>query len=157
MTEHPIIATLCHIIKGRSLLLQKKSRGLFGGGKWNGVGGKIEANESPEECVKREVLEETGLKIGDLRYHGVLNFYFGDRRELDWVVHVFSTRNPPGEPKSGEEGILKWFNFEEIPFAEMWEDDRYWIPLLFEGKRFQGEFHFDEKGEELLHFNLESR
>jgi len=157
MTQHPINATLCHIIKDRKFLLQKKSQGLFGGGKWNGVGGKLKTSESPEECARREVLEETGLKILDLKYHGVLNFYFGDRKELDWVVHVFSTRNPQGEPKSGEEGILEWFSFEEIPFAKMWEDDKHWIPLLFEGKRFQGKFYFDEEGERLLDFDLKSR
>lgn len=49
----PTFATLCHIMKDDKLLLQRKSKGLFGGGRWNGVGGKLEADETPEECVKR--------------------------------------------------------------------------------------------------------
>ena len=66
MVEMPIIAVLCHILKGEKLLLQKKPRGLFGAGKWNGVGGKLEQNEAPEEG-------------------GTLIFYFGDRKEAAWL------------------------------------------------------------------------
>jgi len=150
----PIVATLCNIIKGKKLLLQMKSKGLFGEGKWVGVGGRLKPGENPEECVKREVFEETGLRILDLKFHGVLNFYFGDKEELDWIVHIFSTTNFEGEPKPSEEGNLKWFDFEEIPYEEMWGDDKYWLPLLFKGQRFRGDFYFDEKGEKLLDFSL---
>ena len=55
------IVTVCHIFKNDRLLLQKKSKGLFGSGKWNGVGGKLKLNQTPEEGVRREVFEETGL------------------------------------------------------------------------------------------------
>jgi len=150
----PIVATLCHIIKDGNFLLQKKTKGLFGEGKWNGVGGRSKPDESPEECVKREVFEETGLKVLGLKFHGILNFYFGDREKLDWIVHVFSTINFEGEPKSSEEGDLKWFDFEEIPYEKMWGDDKYWLPLLFKGQHFRGNFYFDEKGEKLLDFSL---
>jgi 8-oxo-dGTP pyrophosphatase MutT (NUDIX family) len=147
---------LCHIIKDKSLLLQKKSKGLFGEGKWNGVGGKLEQNESPEDCVKREVYEETGLRISDLKFHGVLNFYFGNRKEIDWIVHVFSTSVFEGKVKSSKEGNLRWFNFEDIPFDEMWADDRYWLPLVLKGKNFKGNFYFDDKGKTILDFDLKS-
>lgn len=150
----PIIATLCHIIRDERLLLQKKSKGLFGGDKWNGVGGKLKGNETPEECVKREIFEEANLRVRNLRFHGVLNFYFGDRKELDWTVYIFSTRKFEGEPKPGEEGVLQWFSFEDIPYGEMWQDDRHWLPLLLKGERFQGNFYFDEEGNELLDFSL---
>jgi 8-oxo-dGTP pyrophosphatase MutT (NUDIX family) len=152
----PIVATLCHIIKDKSLLLQKKSKGLFGEGKWNGVGGKLKPNESPENCVKREVYEETGLRISELKFHGVLNFYFGSRKEIDWVVHVFSTSEFDGKVKSSKEGNLRWFNFEDIPFDEMWADDRYWLPLVLKGKSFKGIFYFDEEGKTILDFDLKS-
>jgi len=151
-----VIATLCHIIRNNTLLLQKKSKGLFGEGKWNGVGGKLEMNESPEACVAREVLEETGLKASDFKFHGVLNFYFGDRNELDWVVYVFSTKVFKEEPKPDGEGKLQWFAFEDIPYNEMWQDDKHWLPLLLENKKFRGSFYFDEEGKELLGFNLKS-
>jgi len=151
-----VIATLCHIIKNNRLLLQKKSKGLFGEGKWNGVGGKLEMSESLEACVTREVFEETGLKVLDLRFHGVLNFYFGDRNELDWVVYVFSTKVFEGKPKAGGEGDLQWFAFEAIPYNEMWQDDKHWLPLLLADKSFRGNFYFNEEGKELLGFDLKT-
>jgi 8-oxo-dGTP pyrophosphatase MutT (NUDIX family) len=156
VTRIPIVATLCHIIKGRSLLLQKKSKGLFGEGKWNGIGGKLKSNESSEACVKREVYEETGLRISDLKFHGVLNFYFENRKKIDWVVHVFSTGVFEGKVKSSKEGNLRWFNFEDIPFDGMWRDDRYWLPLVLKGKSFKGNFYFDEEGKTILDFDLKS-
>jgi len=143
-------------MKGEAVLLQKKSKGLFGADRWNGVGGKLKPNETPEECVKREVFEETSLKVLGLRFHGILNFYFGDRKEPLWIVYVFSTRTFEGEPRSGEEGELRWFGFEEIPYDEMWQDDRHWLPLLLEGKSFEGDFYFDRDGRELLDFNLKT-
>lgn len=149
-------ATLCHIIKDGRLLLQRKSEGLFGGGKWNGVGGKLEVDETPEECVRREVYEETGLRVSSLRFHGVLYFYFGDGDEADWVVFVYSTGRFEGDPRPSGEGILQWFKVEEIPYEEMWQDDRHWLPLLLRGESFQGEFHFDEEGGELLDFKLKA-
>jgi len=150
----PIIATLCHILKGEKLLLQKKSKVLFGADKWNGVGGKLKRNESSEEGVKREVLEETGLKILNLEFHGTLSFYFGDRNELDWIIYVFSTKDFEGKARPSEEGVLRWFAFREIPYDEMWQDDRHWLPLLLKGKKFEGNFYFDKEGKELLDFNL---
>jgi len=147
-------AILCHIVKDGKLLLQKKSKGLFGEGKWNAVGGKIKIKEKPEGAVIREAFEEAGLKVFNLKKHAKLNFHFGDRKELDIVTYVFSTNDFEGEPKSGREGILRWFSSEEIPYNEMWQDDEHWLPLLLKGKNFQGEFHFDEKGERLLDFNL---
>jgi len=143
-------------MKGEAVLLQKKSKGLFGADKWNGVGGKLKPNETPEECVKREVFEETSLKVLELRFHGILNFYFGDRKEPSWIVYVFSARTFEGEPRSSEEGELRWFGFEEIPYDEMWQDDRHWLPLLLEGKSFEGDFYFDRDGRELLDFNLKT-
>lgn len=150
----PIIATLCHILKDEMLLLQRKSKGLFGAEKWNGVGGKLKLNETPEDCVKREVFEETGLRVLNLKFHGILYFYFGVRNEPDWIVHVFSTKTFEGKPRSSEEGILRWFPLEEIPYDEMWQDDKYWLPLLLECKNFKGDFYFDEEGKKLLDFDL---
>ena len=147
-------ATLCHIIDGGRLLLQRKSAGLFGEGKWNGVGGKLKEGESPREGAAREVFEETGLTVSNLKPHGVLNFFFGQRKEPDWVVHVFSTSTFEGEPRPSEEGVLRWFAFDETPYDEMWQDDEHWLPLLLEGKRFSGDFYFNEDGTEMVDFNL---
>ncbi len=149
-----IQATLCEIIINDKLLLQRKSTGRFGEGKWNAAGGKMKPSESPEACVKREVQEETGLLVGDLKYHGILDFYFGEKDEPDWIVHIFSTSKYDGKLKAGEEGVLKWFNLKEIPYAEMWEDDLHWLPKLLEGKMFSGYFIYDDKGEFILRHEL---
>jgi len=147
-------ATLCHIIDGDRLLLQRKAAGLFGEGRWNGVGGKLKEGEAPRDGAAREALEETGLTASNLRSHGVLNFYFGQKDMPDWIVHVFSTETLEGELKPSQEGPLRWFNLDEIPYDEMWQDDRHWLPLLLEGRRFDGNFYFNEDGTELLDFDL---
>lgn len=149
-------ATLCHIIDENLLLLQKKSAGLFGEGKWNGVGGKLKAGESPKEGATREALEETGFSVSQLKSHGVLNFYFGQKATPDWIVYVFSTNLFKGKLVSNEEGILQWFPLNEVPYDEMWEDDKHWLPLLLAGKRFKGDFYFDKNGIKLLDFDLKT-
>lgn len=140
------IATVCHILKDSCLLLQKKSEGLFGAGKWNGVGGKCHPDETPEICVIREVFEETGLTVLSIRHHGELTFTFGSPVSSTLVVHVFSTQDFTGSIQANDEGILQWFAFTDIPYHSMWLDDRYWLPLLLAGKRFQGFFHFNHEG-----------
>lgn len=147
-------ATLCHIMDGNLLLLQLKGMGLFGEGKWNGVGGKLKANEVPREGATREALEETGLLVSKLKKHGILNFYFGLKAKPDWVVHIFSTKTFEGKLKSSEEGILRWFTFDKIPYDKMWQDDKHWLPLLLEGKQFTGNFYFNENATKLLDVNL---
>lgn len=149
-------ATLCHIVEGDRILLQLKSANLFGEGKWNGVGGKLEPGESPREGAAREALEETGLRVSHLKPHGILKFYFGNRNDLDFIVHVFSTSDFEGILKASEEGVLRWFHFDEIPYHSMWQDDRHWLPLLLEGKNFEGVFYFNEEGTRLLDYSLKS-
>ncbi len=143
-------ATLCTLIKDGRILLQKKAEGRFGEGKWNSPGGKIGPGETPEGCVVREVYEETGIQVRSSRLHGVLGHYFGEKVEPDWMVYQFSATDFEGEPKEGDEGQLKWFLFEEIPYDQMWQDDEYWLPHLLEGKKFRGRFYFNEDGTELL-------
>ena len=147
-------ATLCTIIRDDSILLQKKAAGRFGEGKWNGPGGKLRPGETPEDCARREVHEETGLRVRSLRLHGALRHYFGQVDEPDWIVYQFSTTDFEGEPKGSEEGFLRWFPVGEIPYHEMWQDDEHWLPLLLEGKCFDGDFYFNEDGTELLRHRL---
>ena len=149
--------TLLTIIKDGRILLLLKAPGRFGEGKWNGVGGKIRPGETPEECVRRETLEETGLTVHSLAPHGTLRHYFGQTEEPDWTVHHYSTRKYEGEPKESEEGELRWFPVEKIPYGEMWEDDIHWLPLLLEGKDFNGAFYFNEDASRLLDFRLSTR
>ena len=147
-------ATLCVILRDGEILLQRKAAGRFGEGKWNGAGGKLEPGEAPADGVTREVLEETGLRISEPRLRGSLDHYFGDRSTPAWSVHIFSATVFEGEPVGGEEGELRWFPVDGIPYGEMWEDDLHWLPLLLEGKEFEGWFYFDEEAEELLEHSI---
>lgn len=148
-------ATLCEVIHGGRLLLQRKSAGRLGEGKWNGPGGKVEPGETPLECVVREVWEETGLTVSDLTEQGVVDFYFGEKPEPDWVVHIYTTSTFSGEPKGSDEGELRWFSVDEVPYGEMWQDDAHWLPVLLEGKRFRGVFIYDVDGTRLLRHRLD--
>ncbi len=148
-------ATLCEIIDGGRLLLQRKSAGRFGEGKWNGPGGKVQPGETPPECVVREVWEETGLTVSDLTERGVVDFYFGEKPEPDWVVHIYTTSTFSGEPRESDEGELRWWSLDEIPYGEMWMDDAYWLPVLLQGKRFRGVFVYDVDGTRLKRHRLD--
>lgn len=152
-----IEGVVCHIINNKRLLLIRKSAELFGGGKWNAVGGKMHTGESPEQACIREVREESGLLVSNLKYHGVLRFWFGHKGEPDWVVHAFSTSSIQGQLKESAEGALRWIEFDKIPYEEMWEDDKHWLPLLIDGKTFNGEFCFNEEGTKLLKHKLKVR
>ena len=135
-------ATLCYLHSRNRVLLLRKAPGLFGEGRWNAPGGKLLPGELPERGAVREMFEETGLAVSNLRFHGLLNFFLGTVRRLDQVVFIFSSKKFVGNLQEGREGELQWFPVEKIPYAEMWEDDHTWLPLLLEGKSFVGDFHF---------------
>jgi 8-oxo-dGTP pyrophosphatase MutT (NUDIX family) len=149
MVTHTI---LCYLIKDNKVLLQKKSKGLFGGGKWNGPGGKLKENENPQDCAKREIIEEIGVKVSNLRKRGLLKFFKGN--DVFIICDVFATNEFEGEPKSGREGMVDWFNFNDLPFKEMWPDDKLWMPLMLQGKEFEGDFYFDDNLKEILNYKL---
>ena len=145
-------AVLCYIRKGNSFLLLMKSKGKFGEGFWNAPGGKIEDGETEEEAVRREVLEETGLVVENLSEAGFLEFYFGEGKRIpDWTAKVFSTASFSGNLKEkSEEGTLSWFSEDRLPYDNMWEDDRHWLPLVIKGRRFRGSFLFSADSKKLL-------
>ncbi len=144
-----IHAVIVYIIKDGKILLHYKKRG-HGAGKWNGVGGKIEENESIEDCAKREAREEMGTDIENIEKIGEITFY--DVNGEDWLAHVFRA-DLTGEPKESEESYPKWFPIKEIPYDEMWEDDRYWLPLVINDIHFKAKFWFS--GEKMLKFVIE--
>ena len=134
------ILTLCVIYNNEKILLGMKKKG-FGQGRWNGFGGKVEEGESVEDAARRELFEEAGIRAGDLKKRGLLNFEFeGDPKILK--VHVFSAFDIHGEPQESNEMKPQWFGLEEIPLDNMWPDDKYWLPLLLSGKNFEGYFNF---------------
>jgi 8-oxo-dGTP diphosphatase/2-hydroxy-dATP diphosphatase len=146
------ILTLCIIHKDSKILLGMKKRG-FGAGFWNGFGGKVKEGEPIEEAAKRETKEEVGVVPLDLKKMGILRFQFKGEPEI-LEVHVFSCSNFEGEIKETEEMKPKWFKIEEIPFDQMWPDDKYWLPLLLDGKNFRGKFYFE--GRKLSDYQIET-
>jgi len=153
-----IHATLCFIVKDEKVLLLKKSKGLFGQGKWNAPGGKVLPSEDPEQCAVREVLEETQLTVRDPEHVATVHFYKHDKRDSpDWTVTVFLSRVFRGTPTGGREGIVQWFNVDALPFEEMWEDDRHWHRLALNGRKFEGWFYYSGDFEKLVEYKIENK
>jgi 8-oxo-dGTP diphosphatase len=148
-------ATLCYLLDldEREVLLIRKKRGL-GEGKLVGPGGKVEEGETPRECAVREVEEEIDVTPRDPEKVGEFEFVFGDDHEM--FVHVFRAEAFDGVPTESPEAELEWFDFESAPYDEMWEDDRYWMPHLFDSETFVGQFRFDDEGDELLEWDVET-
>ena len=135
------IATLVFVRREDSFLLIRKKRGL-GKGKINAPGGKVDEGEALQEAAIREVWEEVGLRVWNLSYAGQHRFQFVDGYAMH--VHVFQTEEFSGESIETEEAIPMWINIESIPYDEMWEDDRIWIPLMLKGIVFSGVYIFSE-------------
>ncbi len=135
-------AVLGYLIKDSQILLIRKKKG-HGRGKWNGPGGRMEPDESPEHCLKRELEEEIEIRVTGERRLGNLSFYEDGR--LTWFVYLFLVEKYEGEPKESGEAYPLWFSLDKIPYERMWEDDRHWLPLVIEGKSLRGDFWF-EKG-----------
>ncbi|XP_074637755.1 oxidized purine nucleoside triphosphate hydrolase-like [Acropora palmata] len=144
--------TLALIRKEERILLGMKKRG-FGAGRWNGFGGKVNNDETILQAAKRELLEESGLIVDELKQAGILKFEFLGESEI-MEVHVFTTNQFHGTPTESEEMNPKWFPISEVPFTEMWPDDILWFPYLLKGQKFSGYFKF--KGHsEILGYTLE--
>lgn len=147
--------TLCLLIKGNEVLLGMKKR-RFGAGKWNGFGGKIDEEKGDKnimDALFREVKEETGVDIKDPQQVGIFHFRFPYKPEWDQDVHLFLVKNWEGEPQESEEMMPKWFKFQEIPYAQMWDDDKHWLPHILKGEKLEANFIFRE-GEKILDYNI---
>lgn len=155
-------ATLCLLIREnkdkRELLLALKKRG-FGYGKWNGFGGKQDPEKGDKDLIDtaiRETEEEVGVKIKKFEKVAILSFYFPYilKKEWDQDVHVFLVEDWEGEPMESEEMLPRWFAIEEIPFEQMWDDDKLWLPQILKGRKLKANFIFKE-GEIILKHDIE--
>lgn len=136
------VATLLFVARGGEVLLIRKKRGL-GAGKINGPGGRLEENETPLECAIRETQEELLINPLDIRPAGELFFHANDMPRIHG--HIFVAGNYEGTPTETDEAIPIWFRYEDIPFDEMWDDDRLWLPRVLAGESVQGFFTFVEE------------
>jgi 8-oxo-dGTP diphosphatase len=133
-------ANLCFLKRDGHLLLIRKKRGL-GAGKINAPGGKIEPGESALDAAIRETQEEIGVTPKTIEERGILRFQFTDGYSLHCTV--FLAQQWHGEPVETEEALPLWFPLDGIPYDEMWEDDRHWLPGVLEGRAFDAWFEFD--------------
>ncbi len=131
-----IVSTLCYIEdNGKYLmLLRNKKHKDVNEGKWIGVGGRLESGESPEECICREVLEETGLSITEYRMRGVLTF--SSEGWEDEYIFVFTSHKFSGNLKECDEGELRWIDKEEVMNLNLWEGDRIFLKNILDGSAF---------------------
>jgi 8-oxo-dGTP diphosphatase len=143
-------ATLCFVRDDRRVLMIRKKRGL-GAGKINGVGGRLECGELPLAGILREAWEELGITLIDPKKRGELHFQFLDGYSLFCTVFVAGRFH--GEPFETEEALPVWFDLEQLPFDEMWEDDRLWLRQMLDGEPFSGFFVFD--GEKMISQRVE--
>ena len=140
------ILTLCILHKDGQVLFGLKKRG-FGEGKWNGFGGKVDKGETIEEATIREMKEEAGITVSNLKQHGILEFRFIQEPNEVLEVHIFGTNTYSGTPSESEEMKPQWYPIEKVPYESMWPDDTYWLPELLKGKCFRGGFMFGKDGE----------
>lgn len=142
-------ATLVFVIREGQILLINKKTGL-GKGKVNGPGGKVEKGESPEACAIRECQEELGITVSNLQYSGQHRFQFVDGYSI--LVWVYRTDEFEGIPTETVEAAPLWVSLDDIPYDQMWEDDRIWLPMLLRGELFQGRWIFN--GDKMLDYEL---
>tara|TARA_A100001011_G_C14275319_1_gene828928 strand:+ start:465 stop:923 length:459 start_codon:yes stop_codon:yes gene_type:complete len=137
------IGTLCYIKKNNQTLMlhRVKKENDMHKNKWNGLGGKLIPGESPEECVIREIKEESGLNIKTPILKGIITFPKFDDIE-DWLVFVFTANQFSGNLIDSDEGNLKWIDDSDLLNLNMWEGDRIFIPWLGKNKLFSAKFHY---------------
>lgn len=149
------LATLCYIRKnGQTLMIHRTKKEIDDHkDKYNGVGGKFEIGETPEDCAKREIKEETGLKAINLEYKGLLTFpsEFGAE---DWYVFVFVINEFEGDLIDCNEGDLLWIDNDKILSLNIHEGDKIFIPWLDQEKMFSAKFIYSQNGSKLEKYEV---
>lgn len=129
-------SALCYLLRGNDVLMlhRVKKKNDINKDKWIGIGGKFEAEESPDECLLREAKEETGLTLTSWRCRGVVTFLSeGDEGEY---MYLFTADGFEGELKECDEGDLEWVSREFLSSLPMWEGDKIFLDLLWKDAPF---------------------
>lgn len=130
------LSTLCYIEQdGKYLMLHRTvKKNDVNKDKWIGVGGHFEHGESPEECLLREVKEETGYTLTSWKYRGIVTFVYGEDT-LEYMS-LYTADGFTGNPIECDEGELEWVDKKDIPALELWEGDKIFFRLLDMGREF---------------------
>lgn len=137
------LCTLAYVRDGdRTLMLRRPADHREQAGKYNGLGGKFEQGESPEQCLAREVLEEAGLFVLAAELKGFITFPAFDGAD-DWYVFVYVVTRFSGTPRGSAEGELHWVPTAELAGLPLWEGDRHFLPWLDRNDVFSAEFRYE--------------
>ncbi|MFT4311387.1 MAG: NUDIX hydrolase [Candidatus Woesearchaeota archaeon] len=150
------LATLCYVEKDEKtlMLFRNKKENDIHEGKWNGLGGKFEEGETPEECVIREIKEESGLTIKNPKLKGFITFP-GFAKET-WRVFVFTANEFEGELITSKEGDLKWIPTKELLDLNLNEGDKVFMKWLDKPQFFSAKITYEDKkfkGHEVTFYN----
>ena len=137
------LATLVYIRRDEQTLMlhRNKKANDYHQGKWNGLGGKLEPGESPEECLRREVREESGLEVSEAQLKGFLTFPLFDS-EHDWYVFVYLVTAFSGSLRPSAEGELHWIANSHLMELNLWDGDRVFMPWLERPGIFSAKFRY---------------
>ena len=143
-----LLTTLCYVEKDGCylMMLRNKKENDPSAGKWIGAGGKVEPGETRDECVVREVLEETGLRLNSVTYRGVVHFHseIWESEEM----FLYTSDDYEGELSDDcHEGDLRWVPIDEILDLSLWDGDRIFLKKLFDGEdSIELTFYYDKDG-----------
>ncbi len=135
-----IMSTLAYLKKDGKTLMLEKGRG-YQTGKFNGLGGKFDKAETPEECVIREVREESGLIVKSMQLKGFITFpnFDGDN---DWFVFIYLVDDFEGELLESDEGKLHWIDDDKVIEQNIWPGDKVFLPWLEKDGVFSAKFNY---------------
>ena len=124
------LTTLCYLEKDNSYLMLHRisKKNDINKDKWIGVGGHFEFQESPEDCLVREVMEETGLKLNSFEFRGIVTF-ISDNDPAEYMC-LYTSSDFEGTIKDCDEGKLEWVPFDRIEDLNLWEGDKLFLKLL---------------------------
>ena len=155
--------TLCFVL-GRGdrgqpqILLGHKNKG-FGAGKIMGLGGHVDSGESEVACAIREVHEEAGIIVApdSTTWRGAITFTFPTRPEWNAVVTVFFAEQWSGQLQASDEITPEWFDVDNLPLRQMWDDERYWLPRMLAGEKLTGTITYDHSGTVVTETSLDQQ
>lgn len=149
-----ILSTLCYIEKDDKYLMlhRTKKENDINKNKWLGVGGKLEEGESPEECIIREVKEETGLILKEYQLRGIVT-YVSTTWETEHI-YLFSSNDFEGNLIECNEGDLEWIDKDKIMLLDTWEGDKIFVEKLLQNSNTFFSVKFEYDGEKLVNYTM---